>query len=99
VKNKQWAPAYISMLKYMLGIYFPKVAFMPALELERSFVRLLSLMMLARVDGKSPAEYITLDEDKKLIRAMALTIIRQGQCGYKEVLPMFLEQISQKENS
>ena len=99
VKNKYWAGAYIAMLEYMLGIYFPKVRFMPAPELEQSFVRLLSLLMLARVDGKSPAEYITLDEDKELIRTMAFKIIRGNLSAYRQILPLFVKQISQKENS
>jgi hypothetical protein len=86
VKNKSWAGAYISMLEYMLNVYFSKVQCMSALKLEQSFVRLLSLMMLARIDGKSPAEYITLDEDKELVRSMAFKIIRQGINNYKNVL-------------
>jgi hypothetical protein len=86
VKNKCWANAYLTLLDYMLGIYFSKVSYMPASALEHSFVRLLSLLMLARVDGKSPAEYITLDEDKTLIRSMAFQIIHQSIHTYKEVL-------------
>ena len=99
VKNKQWAGAYIAMLNYMLGIYFSKVTCVPARELEKSFVQLLSLLMLARVDGKSPVEYLTLEEDKELVRTMAYRISRQELGTYKEILPLFLADISQKENS
>ena len=99
VKNKPWAGAYIAMLDYMLGIYFSRVTCVPAPELEKSFVRLLSLLMLARVDGKSPVEYLTLEEDKELVRTMAYRIPRQGLTGYKEILPLFLADILQKEIS
>ncbi|MDR1587659.1 MAG: phosphotransferase [Treponema sp.] len=93
VKNKQWAGAYLSMLGYMLEIYFSRVSYMPARELENSFVRLLSLMMLARVDGKSPAEYITEEGDKALIRTMALESINRNTDGYREALSLFSEHI------
>ena len=86
VKNKCWANAYIAMLAYMLDLYFSNVTFMSAQVLEQSFVRLLSLLMLARVDGKSPAEYITLDEDKALIRSMAFDLIQQNVNDYKTAL-------------
>lgn len=99
VKNKQWAGAYFSMLNYILGIYFSKIVCIPALELEKSFIQLLSLLMLARVDGKSPVEYLTLEKDKELVRAMAYRIPRQGLAAYKEILPLFTNEISQKENS
>ena len=93
VKNKQWAGAYLSMLAYMLDIYFANVTCMSAIALEHSFVRLLSLMMLARVDGKSPAEYITLDEDKAFIRTMAFQIIQQDITRYKAFLSLFVDKI------
>ncbi|MCL1992902.1 MAG: phosphotransferase [Spirochaetes bacterium] len=99
VKNKQWAGAYISMLNYALDIYFSTIKCLPAKELEKSFVRLLSLLMLARVDGKSPVEYLTLETDKELVRAMAYRIPRQGIDSYKEMLPLFLSDLSQKEKN
>lgn len=45
-------------------------------ELERRSARLLSLMMLARIDGKSPVEYITAEQDKTFVRQIALDLIR-----------------------
>jgi Ser/Thr protein kinase RdoA (MazF antagonist) len=99
VKNKQWAGAYIAMLNYILDIYFSKIKCVPALELEKSFIHLLSLLMLARVDGKSPVEYLTLEEDKELVRTMAYRIPRQGLSTYKEIIPLFLSDISQKEKN
>ena len=94
VKNKYWAGASLSMLDYMLGIYFSKTRYMPANELEQSFVHLLSLLMLARVDGKSPAEYITLNDDKELIRDMAFNIIHQDINSSKEVLRLIARNLT-----
>jgi len=38
-------------------------------ELEKRIVRLTLMLMLARIDGKSPVEYITSDADKDLVRS------------------------------
>jgi hypothetical protein len=93
VKRRPWAGAYLSLLDYMLGIYFSRVSCMPARVLEKSFVRLLSLLMLARVDGKSPAEYITEGGDKALVRTMAFEIINKKTDGYRDALSLFAEHI------
>jgi hypothetical protein len=93
VKHKQWAGAYISMLKYMLEIYFTEIRFMNAANLEEGFIKLLALLLLARIDGKSPAEYIDAETDKELVRKMAFEIIQNKQPSYKKVLSLFLENI------
>jgi len=93
VKNKHWAGAYHAMLMYMLDIYFSKVECMSAQALEQRFVRLLPLLMLARVDGKSPVEYITSDDDKDRIRKMAFRIIRLDINNYKDVFKILNDAI------
>jgi hypothetical protein len=42
--------------------------------------------MLARVDGKSPVEYITADTDKQLIRETSRAILHSGMRSYEEVI-------------
>ncbi len=55
--------------------YAPHVTWEPAQALEARICRLLPALMLARVDGKSPVEY--LDEPaRKQVRAMAISLIR-----------------------
>ena len=75
VKNPQWADASLNMLLFMAGRYFGGIDFMDPVLLERQTVELLGFMLLARVDGKSPAEYITLAEDKNLIRRVAFRLL------------------------
>ena len=81
------------MLDIMLGRYFSEVKFMDAAELDKRFVRLLALLFLARVDGKSPAEYITEDEDKALIRKIAYRMIDEKVEDYKSVIKLVKEEI------
>jgi Ser/Thr protein kinase RdoA (MazF antagonist) len=44
-------------------------------EVEGRAARLLPALLLARVDGKSPVEYITADADRDLVRAAAIPLI------------------------
>ncbi len=76
VKNRQWRDAYLNMLLYMAGIYFSGVDCMAPALLEAQTTELLAFMLLARMDGKSPAEYIVRDEDKDLVRRVAFAILR-----------------------
>lgn len=84
VKNRQWADAYLNMLLYMAKHYFAGVDFMDAALLERQTVELLGFMLMARVDGKSPAEYITLDEDKDVIRRTARALWSDNAATLRE---------------
>lgn len=86
IKNKQFAPAYLNMLTYMLDIYFKTITFMDTRELEQSFVKLLALLLLARVDGKSPVEYLTEASDKQLVRNLAYHIMDEKLTTYADVI-------------
>lgn len=52
--------------------YFEAVDFEPRAQLELRCAQLLPALMLARVDGKSPVEYITADEEREQVRAFAI---------------------------
>ena len=56
--------------------YFATVTFPPRGELEARAAAMLPALFLARVDGKSPVEYITSDEDRALVRAVASELIQ-----------------------
>ncbi|MCD8352188.1 MAG: phosphotransferase [Planctomycetaceae bacterium] len=88
VKNKQWNGAYLTMLRYMLDIYFDAMDFMNKTELEATYIRLLALLFLARVDGKSPAEYVTEEEDKALIRSIAFTMMDRNTSTREDMLAL-----------
>lgn len=94
IKNKQWAAAYINMLTYMLAIYFENMDYMDKKQLETFFVKTLSLLMIARVDGKSPAEYITEVSDKELIRKLAFEIIDRKLVYYPDVMSLVLSNLT-----
>jgi aminoglycoside phosphotransferase (APT) family kinase protein len=70
-------PGFAPLFESAVAGYFG-AAGMPAagaLELDRRSARLLPMLMLARVDGKSPAEYLTDERRKRLVREWAAGIL------------------------
>jgi aminoglycoside phosphotransferase (APT) family kinase protein len=55
--------------------YLNEVRWEPRAGLEARAARLLPGLLLARVDGKSPVEYITRDEDKDKVRRVARRLL------------------------
>lgn len=55
-------------------------------EFERNSARHLAFLLLARVDGKSPAEYITDEGLRDRIRQLALRLIGKQLTGIKDTL-------------
>jgi aminoglycoside phosphotransferase (APT) family kinase protein len=70
-----WQPVFISLYKEsffaLVGAYFPMVKWEPAGEVERRTAALLPGLLLARVDGKSPVEYVTGAAERDRIRRFA----------------------------
>ena len=93
VKNKAWAAAYLVMLSSMLDRYFKNVTFMDRGKLESDYVKTWAFIILARVDGKSPAEYIVEDFDKELVRKIAFRIFEAEDWNFDNVVFMIREEV------
>lgn len=65
--------------------YLQKVSWEPAVDLEARAASLLPALMLARVDGKSPVEYITHDEHKRLVRITACGFLHEPTARLMDV--------------
>jgi aminoglycoside phosphotransferase (APT) family kinase protein len=57
--------------------YFDRVDWESPLELEERTARLLPGLFLARVDGKSPVEYITAESERERVRRVAAPLLQQ----------------------
>ena len=64
-------PALMQAAAAMSRAYFENATFEQTTALEVRVATLLPGLMLARIDGKSPVEYITSDADKDSVRAFA----------------------------
>ena len=74
--------------------YLAHVDWEPLLELEARTASLLPGLLLARVDGKSPVEYLTRDEDKDLVRSAALPMLRVAPARLQEVADRWAARLS-----
>ena len=95
--NKKLRDSFLNMLKLMMDLYFSEVSFTDPVVLEKQTIELLALMLLARVDGKSPVEYLNEEEDKNLVRKCAFQIIDKKPESFNEVYEIFKTNVKVKE--
>jgi aminoglycoside phosphotransferase (APT) family kinase protein len=74
-----WVPAargaLLESFAAMTASYLPLVTWEPVEALEKRAAHLLPGLFLARVDGKSPVEYITEDAQRDLVRVVARRLL------------------------
>ena len=70
-----FAPAFLRAFAALQDAYLPRVAWEPAAALEARAAALTAAVLLARVDGKSPADYLQTDEDRGFVRETARRLI------------------------
>jgi len=74
-----WTPrareGFLGCFDALAAAYLSQVNWEPPAELECRAARLLPALFLARVDGKSPVEYITDENDKARVRRVAVPLI------------------------
>ncbi len=67
--------AYRAAFEALAGTYLQAVEWEPRAALEQRAAALLPGLLLARVDGKSPVEYVTEEAQRKLVRRVARTLL------------------------
>jgi aminoglycoside phosphotransferase (APT) family kinase protein len=74
-----WTPAatagFLTCFDALAGTYVDRVVWEPPAALEARAAHLLPGLFLARVDGKSPVEYITSEPDKNRVRRTARALL------------------------
>jgi len=74
-----WRPAardrFLALFTMLAETYLAGVAWEPAAALQARTAHLLPGLLLARVDGKSPVEYITDEADKDVVRRVARALL------------------------
>jgi aminoglycoside phosphotransferase (APT) family kinase protein len=77
-----WTPSararFLDCFRAMATTYLAGITWEPAAELERRAAALLPGLFLARVDGKSPVEYITTDADRNRVRRVARILLQSA---------------------
>ncbi len=77
VWTRSAATRFLALFEILAQSYLAGVGWEPPDVMERRTAHLLPGLFLARVDGKSPAEYVTAESDKARIRRVALHFLAQ----------------------
>ena len=93
-----WIPSKASALlqsfKAMVNAYLPLVVWEPAAVLEARAARLLPALFLARVDGKSPVEYVTQEVQRDKVRHVARRLLADAPNRLDDVVGIWKKEIA-----
>jgi hypothetical protein len=78
-------PAYLACFDALSSEYLRGADWEQAELLEQRAASLLPGLLLARVDGKSPAEYLTQDSQKNFVRAFATRFLQSPPSRLAEI--------------
>ena len=80
-----WRARYAGAFTALANAYLVHVAWEAPADCERRTAALLPGLMLARIDGKSPVEYLTDDRHKNEVRAFARALLTDPVPGLVEI--------------
>jgi len=84
-----WVPphaqAYLSCFDALAGAYLQRIGWEDPAALESRAASLLPGLLLARVDGKSPVEYLQDEASKERVRQVARALLREAPATLAEV--------------
>ena len=90
-----WVPAAVDRLlasyDALRDAYIERVDWEDVGTLEERAAKLLPALLLGRIDGKSPVEYIVAERDKALVRNVATTLIASRPTTFAEVRTAWAE--------
>jgi hypothetical protein len=73
--NPSATPGFLQCFDALAGNYLAGVDWEPAAMLQERAARLLPGLLLARVDGKSPVEYVDTDAQRAAVRGVARALL------------------------
>ena len=79
VWHPEYAALYAASFVALKEAYFAKADWEERAGLERRAAGLLAAFLLARIDGKSPVEYIASERDKAFVRTTAKAFLKSGK--------------------
>ena len=91
VWHPEHAALYAASFAALKNAYFAEADWEEPAALESRTARLLAAFLLARIDGKSPVEYITSDHDKAFVRVMAKDFLNDPAKTLDEILARWVQ--------
>ena len=99
VWRPQWTGNYLACVDALIEAYLGLVTWEEPGALELRAAHLLPGLFLGRVDGKSPVEYITTDEDRERVRRTAVRLLQHPVKRLKDVAELWMKEMSVSEYS
>lgn len=81
----QWRAGYAECFEALAMSYLARVGWERPAEVEARASALLAALLLARIDGKSPVEYVTEESDKATVRRIALRFVAEPPRELREI--------------
>jgi aminoglycoside phosphotransferase (APT) family kinase protein len=89
-----FAPQYLAAFDALAGAYLAGVDWEPRAELEQRAAALLPGLLLARVDGKSPVEYLTEEAQRECVRRVGVPLIARPPAALAAVSAAWRAELS-----
>lgn len=89
----QWAPRYLDCFQALLDAYRLHIRWESVPRLEGRVAELLPALFLARVDGKSPVEYITQSRQREAVRRVARPLIAEPASKPEEIARRWAQEV------
>ena len=86
VARPQWVPGYLACYRAFANAYSSGVTWEPRDAIEARIASLLPALFLARIDGKSPVEYITDERDRQMVRDAARPLVARAPACLEEMV-------------
>jgi aminoglycoside phosphotransferase (APT) family kinase protein len=90
----QHTPAYCRSFRAFAAAYLRGVDWEAPGALDRRSAALLSAFLLARIDGKSPVEYITGEADKVFVRGFAMALLQRDDLSLAGIVDQWEKEVS-----
>jgi len=85
-----WRPAhlgaYCTAFRRLSEAYLAGVDWEPVDRIQARTAKLLSAFLLARIDGKSPVEYVTANEDRAFVRGFVLKLLEASEMSLSDIV-------------
>jgi aminoglycoside phosphotransferase (APT) family kinase protein len=88
--HPEWRARYAAAYASLVRAYLGHVTWEDAAGVEARTAALLPALMLARIDGKSPVEYLSAEADKAAVRAFARALIVRPVSRLAEIAARWL---------
>lgn len=85
VWHRAFKAAYLKSFAALADAYLENVTWEEPADIEARTAALLPALLLARVDGKSPVEYLTAEKDKALVRETAKALFAKRHAALAEI--------------